>query len=142
MTFIELLQERGEFGDMHGKAEEVLEKYNSADGIDELEGEELIRYMERRSRVQESLKRIEDAMEVLGREANVISRGEQLAEGIFLALLKEHNTVAQGLVWAIVQALRLYSESSYDPRNREAVAVCELIDGLMKAKGINGLSCI
>jgi hypothetical protein len=72
-------------------------------------------------------KRVEAAMKELIDVTNVMGYDDEIAEGIFLGLIKSHRTLQQSFFRCFVMAMDPYSKIVPDLRNEQAVKFAKKI---------------
>lgn len=76
---------------------------------------------------QKKINEVSELMQKLVDATNLMGFDAEVAEGIFLGLIKSHRTLQQDFMRSFFMAMKSYSEVDYDLRNEQAVKFAKKI---------------
>jgi hypothetical protein len=116
---------------MGSKGKEALDEYASLVPTGDTAIEDAERMIVHRERWDDVVK----AMNILSHAVNC-GDPKEVSKAMFVGICEDHRTLQAQVVDAMLKFLSIYSEASYDLRNRAAVEAAEKVTGFVKENAI------
>ena len=123
-----------------GRALDAVRSYEKLYDISDLDlatlsDSEIKRVSDGHNELRRFHKDLGDAVSAVGSAVNGYNE-KKVAEAMFIALAKQHRTLQDSTISALIELFKIYQDAAFDMRNLGAVAKCRVIAEHAKRAGI------